>query len=110
MLVLLTTISQCVRGPVTHYGISYQGQQMGCVGSGLYDTDNPVIIASSPQGQYECGDKIFVAGPAGTLVGYRVDSCPGCPPGHLDLSEAGIAQVCGPGADYCTVYHTEIPR
>lgn len=110
ILALLTIVSQCVRGPVTHYGESYQGQQMGCVGSGLYDTNNPVIIASSPYGPYECGNKILIIGPVGSLVGFMVDTCPGCPPGQLDLSEAGIAQVCGPGADYCVVYHTEIPR
>lgn len=30
-----------------------------------------------------------------TLDVVRVDSCPGCGPMHVDLSEAGMAWLCG---------------
>jgi len=44
-----------------------------------------------------------VCGPAGCIVGLRQDGCPGCGVNHLDLSESGIAIVCGPGAGRCRV-------
>ena len=28
-------------------------------------------------------------------AGHRQDACPGCGAGHVDLSEAGLAALCG---------------
>lgn len=95
-------------GSVTHYGVSYHGQQMGCEGSGLYDTNNSWIIAAPKHSGLKCGDLVYVSGPAGVNMGIVLDSCPGCRSTNLDLSEAGIARVCGLGADYCEVLWAKV--
>lgn len=79
----------------THYGISYQGQTMGC--GGRYDTNNPAILAVGPPlyASTPCGTQFQITGPAGTIIVQRTDSCPGCSNQLIDLSEAGITQVCG---------------
>lgn len=84
-------------GRATHYGVSYQGQNMGCAGAGRYDTNNPYILAVSPAlyASVPCGTLIHIQGPAGALVTPRTDSCPGCTRNLLDLSEAGSTIVCG---------------
>lgn len=76
---------------------------MGCDGT-LYDTENDTIIAVGPDHYYEwpCGTELLVCA-AECLIGVRQDACPGCGPGHLDLSEAGITRVCGYGSGYCRV-------
>lgn len=110
-LALLATVivGPCLPGKVTHYGESYQGQQLGCPDTGLYDSRNPIIIAANPSSGYACGDRILVIGPAGALVGIHVDTCPGCGPNHLDLSEAGIEIVCG-GQFTCEMRHMKVDR
>lgn len=84
-------------GRATHYGVSYQGQNMGCAGAGRYDTNNPYILAVSPAlyASVPCGTYVTITGPAGTLTTPRTDSCPGCTRNLLDLSEAGSTIVCG---------------
>lgn len=80
----------------TRYGESYNGQQMGCVGSGLYDSNNPVIFAAPPAryAQFPCGTKLNLCYQDRCQEMWRVDSCPGCGPNHVDLSEAGIWYLC----------------
>jgi hypothetical protein len=97
-------LSEPMNGLVTHYGVSYHGQRMGCDGT-PYDTDNESIIAVGPSHYYEwpCGTEFVICGPGECLTGVRQDACPGCGPGHLDLSEAGIVRVCGPAGGYCRV-------
>lgn len=92
-----------IKGIVTHYGVSYQGSTLGC--GGAYDTNDPTIIAVGygRGGSMPCGTFIQVCGENGCIVGTRQDSCPGCADYHLDLSEAGIAAVCGEGAGRCDV-------
>lgn len=84
-------------GRATHYGVSYQGQNMGCAGAGRYDTNNPYILAVSPAlyASVPCGTYVTITGPAGSLTTPRTDSCPGCTRNLLDLSEAGSTIVCG---------------
>lgn len=88
----------------THYGISYQGQTMGC--GGRYDTENTSILAVPPSLYHiPCGTQFIVTGPVGSIHVTRQDSCPGCDrstPSMIDLSEAGITQVCG-SLGSCTV-------
>ena len=86
---------------MTHYGVGYNGQPMGC--GGVYLSENPTIIAVGPDhyAEWPCGTFIVVCGPNGCIVGVRQDSCPGCSFGVLDLSEAGIEIVCGAGAGQC---------
>lgn len=80
---------------VTHYGESYNGQNMGC--DGVYWSWDPYILAVSPSrySEWPCGTVLEITGPGGTLVVARTDSCPGCGPNLLDLSEAGSERVCG---------------
>lgn len=84
-------------GRATHYGVSYNGQRMGCAGAGVYDTNNPYILAVSYELAREmpCGTRLQINGPAGTLIAPRTDTCPGCHRTLLDLSEAGSTIVCG---------------
>jgi hypothetical protein len=100
--VRFTPLGRLVQGAVTHYGASYSGQPMAC--GGLYLPENPTIIAVGPDhyAEWPCGTFMVVCGSAGCLVGVRQDSCPGCTAGVLDLSEAGIAIVCGPGTGTCS--------
>lgn len=83
---------------VTHYGESYEHQTMGCPGAGPYRSANPSIVAVGPSRYrgWPCGTALLISGPHGQLRVVRTDACPGCGPYHLDLSEAGIALVCGP--------------
>lgn len=102
-----------VRGWATHYGESYQGGVLGC-GSGYYDTANADIIAVGPAryGEWPCGTKLRVCGPAGCLTATRHDACPGCTANVVDLSEAGSRLVCGDPPHTCraTIQLIELPE
>ncbi|MPZ49468.1 MAG: hypothetical protein GEU75_09260 [Dehalococcoidia bacterium] len=91
-------------GIVTHYGAQYNGQPLGC-GKGTYASADTSIIAVGParNREWPCGTLISVCGPTGCILTVRQDSCPGCGPYHADLSEAGIARVCGEGVGLCKV-------
>lgn len=84
-----------IYGYVTHYGESYNGQTMGC--GGTYWSSDPYIVAVSPArySEWPCGTILRITGAAGQLDIPRTDSCPGCGPNLLDLSEAGSEVVCG---------------
>ena len=106
-------------GIATRYGTQYQGRRMGCGGTGTYDPADPTIAAVGPAdyGRWPCGTRLRVCalidshqGPVESkqslqsdsnvsamrcLVVYRSDSCPGCGPNHIDLSEQGIGLLCG---------------
>jgi len=105
-------VSRSVYGTVTHYGVQYNGRSMGCRGSGVYSSDDPSIIAVGPSRYREwgCGTMFQVCGAAGCIIGMRRDACPGCGPNHLDLSESGIAAVCGAGAGRCRVQIEVVQR
>jgi hypothetical protein len=87
---------------VTHYGESYNGYKLGC-GIGAYASSNPTIVAVGleREAEWPCGTLLEICGPGGCQVVSRQDGCPGCGAYVLDLSEAGIARVCGPGAGVC---------
>lgn len=106
MISFIASLPMCVAA--THYGVSYQDKQMSCEGSGTYDSGNPAIIARGYYSPFECGAKLAVIGPHGTIIGYIEDRCPGCGSG-LDLSEAGHEIVCGPGGGTCDVIVERIP-
>lgn len=63
---------------------------------GTYNTNDVTIIAVGPAyyAQYPCGTPLLIEGQAGSIIGVRKDSCPDCTY-QIDLSEAGIRQVCG---------------
>ena len=87
---------------LTHYGESYNGQVLGC-GYGNYSSDDATIVAVGParSGSWPCGTLLQICGPVKCTLAMRKDSCPGCSPYVLDLSEAGIGEVCGAGTDVC---------
>lgn len=89
----------------THYGTSYNGSPLGCAGYGTYSSSDTTILAVGyPYSlQWPCGAVLELEGPDGrSLTVIRQDTCPGCGSGLLDLSEAGITQVCG-GLGGCTI-------
>jgi hypothetical protein len=74
---------------------------MGC--GGVYASEDETIVAVGPEreAQLPCGTLLAVCGPGGCVLAVRQDGCPGCGPGVFDLSEAGLARVCGPGSGVC---------
>lgn len=93
----------CVASVATHYGEDYNGQQLGCAGSGLYESANSTIVAVGYNSQFKCNDHLLIGGPLGTIETWVSDTCPGCVGDNVDLSEAGIAKVCGEGVDICEI-------
>lgn len=106
ILLLQTTMG------ATHYGPSYNGQQMACVRGDLYSSNDPTIAAVGPTyryGAWPCGTTLVVTGPNGSQQVTVRDYCPGCSnyyPEKIDLSEAGVLVVCG-GIYSCTVSVTK---
>ena len=100
----LVPIGPAVDGSATHYGAQFNGRPLGC-GTGFYSSSNAAIVAVGPSRYREwlCGTQLSICGTAGCIVGVRHDACPGCGPYLVDLSEAGIALVCGAGAGTCRV-------
>jgi hypothetical protein len=87
---------------VTHYGEAYNGSVLGC-GTGLYESDNPTIVAVGPElySEIPCGTLLQICGDGGCIVAQRQDACPGCAPILFDLSEAAFAAVCGAPSGVC---------
>lgn len=87
----------------TRYGASYNGSPLGC-GSGVYSSGNPGILAAPPSKYHEwpCGTPLQVCSGNACIWVTRVDSCPGCGSNHIDLSESGIAILCGYACDRIT--------
>lgn len=117
MINLLSTIiillQQSTTMSATHYGTSYQGRQMACVRGDTYQSNDPTIAAVGPTYRYSiwpCGTQLHIQGPAGEQLVVVRDYCPGCSnyyPEKIDLSEAGVLQVCG-GIHSCTVQVTQL--
>jgi hypothetical protein len=97
-------LSDELEGVVTHYGASFNGRTLSC-GTGYYTSENTRIAAVGPSrhSEWPCGTMIRICGPNDCLEAERHDACPGCGPNHIDLSEAGIAIVCGDQAGVCRV-------
>ena len=76
----------------TRYGESYNGSPMGCVGAGAYSSQDPTILAAPPAyyHTWPCGTVLNVCYGDRCQEMVRKDSCPGCAPNHIDLSEAGL--------------------
>lgn len=92
----------------TRYGESYDGQATGC--GGVYRSSDPSILAAPwpvRDREWRCGQRLRITNPDNGrwLNVVRVDSCPGCGRNHVDLSEAGLAHLCGleytPGSPPC---------
>ncbi|HLF71056.1 MAG TPA: hypothetical protein VI759_02745 [Dehalococcoidia bacterium] len=94
---------------VTHYGIGFNGQTLGC-GNGYYTSENETIVAVGPErhSEWPCGTPLQVCGQAGCISASRQDGCPGCSANVLDLSEAGIGRVCGDNASVCDAHVVEM--
>lgn len=60
------------------------------------DLDIAAFDAQSYAGSTACGACVKVKGPSGEVTVRIVDSCPGCDPNHLDLSESAFAKIAEP--------------
>lgn len=100
-----------IQGYATHYGPSYNGSPLGCAGYGVYRSGDPTIVAVGPARyrEWPCGTLLRLCGPAGCAVVVRKDSCPGCGPYLLDLSEAANTAVCGSTPHTCRVSIEVLP-
>lgn len=94
-----------IAGIATHYGVSYQGQVLGCSGEGRYSTYDPTIAAVDPARyrEWPCGTQLRLTGPGGSTIVTRRDSCPGCSPSMIDLSDAANMLVCGDRPHTCRI-------
>lgn len=93
-----------IQGWATYYHPSLAGNRMGCMNAGWYNPSDPSVAAVG-RGfvlGYACGQPITIVGPAGVLTVTQTDTCGGCGPTHIDLSEAGIVAVCG-GKHSCSI-------
>ena len=108
----------------TRYGESYNGSPMGCTGKPYGGADVSILAVPPALSRViPCGTRLRICNesqpmPTGTasvassgvlilrrdsdglyavrcIDVTRQDSCPGCLPNHLDLSEAGNAVLCG---------------
>jgi len=70
---------------------------------GVYSSEDETIAAVGPahDAEWPCGADLRICGPAGCAVVQRKDGCPGCSAYVIDLSEAGVLKVCGPGSGVC---------
>mgnify|MGYP001590776815 CR=1 FL=1 len=93
-----------IEGKASHYGESYNGQPLGC-GGGSYRSSDDSIVAVAPDryGEWPCGTVFELCGSVGCIYAVRQDACPGCSRNHLDLSEAGVAAVCGAEVGTCAI-------
>ena len=98
----LTAAGSVADVAITHYGVSYAGNSLGC-GGATYASDDASIVAVGPgrNADWPCGTLLLICGPGGCIVGERQDGCPGCDNFHIDLSEEGLLLVCGPGSGVC---------
>lgn len=89
----------------THYGTEYNGNNMSCPNTPRYSSENNRVAALSyeDKDRWPCGTHLVVTSPVGSIMVEVMDTCGGCGPRNMiDLSEAGITQVCG-GLGSCMV-------
>lgn len=81
----------------TYLHPSLHGNRAGCPGH-TYNRHDPTYLAAPPAryATWPCGTLLLIEGPVGSILATRQDSCPGCGSNHVDLSEAGFQEVCGP--------------
>jgi hypothetical protein len=94
-----------VRGRATYYGFpgTFNGRPTSCGTTYWSSSLSLIAVPHSRAAQWPCGTVLQVSGPAGTIVGTRQDTCPGCDRAGvlLDLADAAHTAVCGRGT--CTV-------
>jgi hypothetical protein len=89
-----------IEGHVTRYNDEiFTGQSMGCSAYGVYDPNNPYIVAVGWELHelFPCGTLLEVCGDAGCIDTVRTDTCPGCVGAHIDMSTAGVREICVDG-------------
>ena len=86
---------------------NYNGLTMGC-GGAYWSSDSTIVAVSyalSPE--VPCGTRLIITSAYGRLEGIRTDTCPGCKYKHIDLSEAGLLQLCG-GVECGPIYNLKV--
>jgi hypothetical protein len=110
--------TELLLGSITSYNDALAGSTLGCNGYGVYNPDDPTVIAVGPDyyEEWPCGTRLGLCGIdaqsgviTNCIVGIRQDSCPGCISIHLDVSRAAFELLCGPGVIRCAVAITPLP-
>jgi expansin (peptidoglycan-binding protein) len=73
----------------------YAADGSGACGFDPSPSDLDVAAMDAPEwaGSAVCGECVAVTGPKGSVTVRIVDLCPGCEPGHLDLSQEAFAKI-----------------
>jgi expansin (peptidoglycan-binding protein) len=86
-------LGQPVQGRATYYDANGDG---ACG----FGPSSDLMVAALDEPQWEnsglCGACAQVMGPMATITVRIVDECPGCEPGHLDLSAQAFAMIADP--------------
>lgn len=101
---IVAALYGCIPHVATHYSASFEGGTLYC-GRDIYGTYNPAdvsTVAVAAGSDYECGDRLLIIGSEGIVIGVVKDRCGGCGYRHLDLSIAGMIEVCG-AAGVCDI-------
>ncbi|KAJ8655445.1 hypothetical protein O0I10_008939 [Lichtheimia ornata] len=103
----LLVLSLCaLAAPIEKRGKKYKGQGTyytpGLGSCGIESTAKDMIAAlnapqmgssGNPNSNKNCGKKVKVKGPKGSVTVKIIDTCPGCAKGDLDLSPAAFARI-----------------
>jgi hypothetical protein len=83
------------QGTASYYARSFEGGRTACGGVFRHSDPSVAAVSVSRSAVWPCGTRLTLSGPAGVLMVVRSDSCGGCGPNDVDLSEAGFVRVCG---------------
>lgn len=89
-----TNDASWIQGPMTHYDAPASGAKDSCGNPHTADTKN-IAISGAIRGAHPCGQMIEVKFNGKTAQFPATNTCPECPPEHIDLTEAAFKELTG---------------